>query len=169
MASALTRPTTIVSTTPINIQPTSASTSGAASRNIARNSDLAGSARMVDGVTLVAYFYRTSPRCQVRGVGYTPSHARLTTKGITRMATVKTAISLDQALFKETNRTARELRVPRSRVISIALEEFFRRRRSREMTEQLNRVYAGGPTKEERRVQESAMAQLRERLKDEKW
>ncbi len=85
------------------------------------------------------------------------------------MATVKTAISLDQALFKETNRTARELRVPRSRVISIALEEFLRRRRSREMTEQLNRVYAAGPTKEERRVQESAMAQLRERLKDEKW
>ena len=85
------------------------------------------------------------------------------------MPAIKTAISLDEKLFKATNRAARELRVARSRVIAMALEEFLRHRRGQEITEQLNRVYAKGPTKEERRVQEGAMAQLRERLKDEKW
>src|SRR5262245_1355670 len=39
MASALTRPTNIVSTMPMAIQPSSVSTSGAASINMARNSD----------------------------------------------------------------------------------------------------------------------------------
>src|SRR6185437_7240215 len=55
IASALTRPTTIVSTTPIIIQPTSASTSGAARRAIARIS--ARSAEMAGEVTRLSSLF----------------------------------------------------------------------------------------------------------------
>jgi metal-responsive CopG/Arc/MetJ family transcriptional regulator len=81
------------------------------------------------------------------------------------MSSVKTAISLDQSLFKETNRTARLLRIPRSRVIAMALEEFLHRRRNRETTEQLNRVYANGPDPESQRVVEAMSETLAKRLK----
>lgn len=85
------------------------------------------------------------------------------------MPSVKTAISLDHSLFEEADRTAREMRVPRSRIISLALEEFLRKRRAQQITDRLNRVYANGPTEEEKRVQKALMAHLRARLKDEKW
>jgi metal-responsive CopG/Arc/MetJ family transcriptional regulator len=85
------------------------------------------------------------------------------------MPSVKTAISLDAALFKEADRRARKLRVPRSRVISIALEEYFRRQRGRDITERFNRAYPNGPSKEEQRLQNTMMSQLRKKLEDEKW
>jgi metal-responsive CopG/Arc/MetJ family transcriptional regulator len=55
--------------------------------------------------------------------------------------TIKTAISLDQALFEEAETLATALRVSRSRLYGLALRDYLRRQANRARFEQLNRVY----------------------------
>jgi metal-responsive CopG/Arc/MetJ family transcriptional regulator len=59
------------------------------------------------------------------------------------MHTMKTAISVDDDLITEADRTAREMKVSRSRLFSLALESYLRNREHERILEQLNRVYAG--------------------------
>jgi metal-responsive CopG/Arc/MetJ family transcriptional regulator len=56
--------------------------------------------------------------------------------------TMKTAISVDDHLITEADRTAREMGVSRSRLFSLALENYLRNRERGKILEQLNRVYA---------------------------
>lgn len=56
--------------------------------------------------------------------------------------TVKTAISMDAGLFEEAETMAGQMKVTRSRLIGMALDEFIRRHRNRAMLEQLNAAYA---------------------------
>lgn len=60
------------------------------------------------------------------------------------MPTVKTAISLERALFDAADLVAHELNVPRSRVFVIALQEYLRRREHQRLLDQLNVVYDDG-------------------------
>jgi metal-responsive CopG/Arc/MetJ family transcriptional regulator len=55
---------------------------------------------------------------------------------------MKTAISVDDQLLTEADRTARELGLSRSRLFSLALEAYLRHRRQEEMIEKLNQAYA---------------------------
>ena len=55
---------------------------------------------------------------------------------------MKTAISLDTNLLKEADQTARVLGLSRSRLFSIALDDYLRRRRQEKMVEQLNQTYS---------------------------
>lgn len=61
------------------------------------------------------------------------------------MSSVKTAISLDQTLFDEADALAQEIHVSRSRLFVLALEEFIRRHRNRQLQARLNEAYAGEP------------------------
>lgn len=54
---------------------------------------------------------------------------------------MKTAISIETPLLEETDRTARKLGVSRSRLVSLALRNYLRQSRNREIVEQLNLVY----------------------------
>jgi metal-responsive CopG/Arc/MetJ family transcriptional regulator len=63
--------------------------------------------------------------------------------------TIKTAISLDQRLFKAGEVVAKELNVSRSRLFSMALEEFIRRRRNRKLLDEINAAYTDEPDQEE--------------------
>jgi len=49
------------------------------------------------------------------------------------MATIKTAISLEDALFRQAEGLARRMKVSRSRLFATALEEFIERRRNQEL------------------------------------
>ncbi|MHC1781192.1 MAG: CopG family transcriptional regulator [Anaerolineaceae bacterium] len=60
------------------------------------------------------------------------------------MAKVKTAISIDGDLLEETDTLAVELDIPRSRVVSLALEEFIQRHRNRKLLHQINEAYKDG-------------------------
>ena len=60
------------------------------------------------------------------------------------MATVKTAISIEQSLFERVDDLAEALQLPRSQVFAIAVEEFIQRHENRMILETLNRVYADG-------------------------
>ena len=64
---------------------------------------------------------------------------------------MKTAISVDDALMQEADKTARHLGLSRSGLIAAALRDYLRRRRSARITEALNEVYAD-PSPAERRL-----------------
>ena len=70
---------------------------------------------------------------------------------------MKTAISLEDELLLQADRTAREMGVSRSRLFSIAMEAYLRKRRNQEILDRLNRVYAADPGPKER----SAVAGIR--------
>ena len=61
------------------------------------------------------------------------------------MSSVRTAISLDRSLLEEADALAEELRVSRSRLFVLALEDFRRRHQNRQLQARLNEAYAGEP------------------------
>jgi len=81
------------------------------------------------------------------------------------MATVKTAISLDQRLFQEINAIARRRRIPRSQLIAQAVREFLRARSRDDLTERIDRSEAAiAETAQERRAKSASVENLRELL-----
>jgi predicted transcriptional regulator len=90
------------------------------------------------------------------------------------MASVKTAISVDKDLFAKADDLARELGVTRSHLFGLAMEDFIRRRRNKQMFDQLNEAYANGPTPDEEEALEAGLHLYREVLdldsaQDEQW
>ncbi len=85
------------------------------------------------------------------------------------MATVKTAISLDESLFARVEELACEMQVSRSRLVALALEEFVRRRENQQLLEQINAAYEDSPeTDEEREFIRAAGRHFRELLDNER-
>ena len=56
---------------------------------------------------------------------------------------MKTAVSLPDPIFKEAERLARRLGVPRSRLYAAAIASFVQAHRRKGITEALNEVYSG--------------------------
>jgi metal-responsive CopG/Arc/MetJ family transcriptional regulator len=81
---------------------------------------------------------------------------------------MKTAVSVNDRLLEEADRTARRMGLSRSGLFSRALEDFLRHRRQEEMVEQLNRVYGRGPDAEERRTATRMKAKFRGVIR-ERW
>jgi antitoxin MazE6 len=61
------------------------------------------------------------------------------------MANVKTAVSLQKSLFEQVEALAGEMKVSRSRVFALALEDFIRRHQNRRLLERINVAYADTP------------------------
>lgn len=74
------------------------------------------------------------------------------------MASVKTAISVDAALFKDVERVARKLRLSRSRFFAQAARDFLRRYHGRELLERINDAYKDGLDRDEERTLEAMRA-----------
>jgi len=55
---------------------------------------------------------------------------------------MKTAVSLPEELFKQAEKTAARLGIPRSRLFAQALEEFIDHHRSDSVTQRLNEIYS---------------------------
>ena len=83
------------------------------------------------------------------------------------MATIKTAISLQKALFEQVDSLAREKKVSRSRLFVLALEDYLRREQNRKLAEQLNAVYGGEPDPEQEALQRTMKRQFRQRVEGE--
>jgi metal-responsive CopG/Arc/MetJ family transcriptional regulator len=58
------------------------------------------------------------------------------------MVTVKTAISLQKPLFDQVEALAEELKVSRSRIFALAVEEFVHRHQSRRLLQRINEAHA---------------------------
>jgi metal-responsive CopG/Arc/MetJ family transcriptional regulator len=67
------------------------------------------------------------------------------------MANIKTAVSLREQLFRQTELLARDLKLSRSRLFAVALEEFIERRRNRDLLDRINKVYSEKPDAVERK------------------
>jgi metal-responsive CopG/Arc/MetJ family transcriptional regulator len=65
---------------------------------------------------------------------------------------VKIAISLDEALFRDAESTARRMKVSRSRLFATAMAEFLERRRNLKLLDALNTAYGAPPSPSERRL-----------------
>ncbi len=68
------------------------------------------------------------------------------------MANVKTAISINKALFEQVNKLADELDVSRSHLFVLAVEEFIQRYENEQLLQQLNQAYDDLPLADEEQV-----------------
>jgi metal-responsive CopG/Arc/MetJ family transcriptional regulator len=84
------------------------------------------------------------------------------------MESIKTAISIDKSLFKQANALAHKLKVSRSRLFVIALEDFIRQQESREILDKVNAVYADEPDGAEKALRRK-MRQSFSRLVEGQW
>ena len=85
------------------------------------------------------------------------------------MTQMKTAVSIPQDLFQETDLIAHELNIPRSRVITLALEEFARRYQNKKLLKQINQAYSEPMTSDEKESLEIIRSHQKRIARDEKW
>lgn len=64
----------------------------------------------------------------------------------------KTAISIQDSLFKEAEGLARELRISRSQLFAMAVERYVASYRNRKLLEQIDRSYSEAPDPAEERA-----------------
>lgn len=84
------------------------------------------------------------------------------------MTNVKTAISLPKSLFEQAEAVGCEMKVSRSRLIAIALEEFIRRYQNRQLLEKINAAYEDPPDEEEQALLRS-MSRYHRRIVEGEW
>ncbi len=86
------------------------------------------------------------------------------------MATnVKTAISMQEELFKEVNKLAGELRVSRSRLFVMAVQDFIKKKESHNLLSQINNAFSDTPDSEEINIQGKMRKKQSRKLEREPW
>ena len=83
------------------------------------------------------------------------------------MSSVKTAISIREHLFEQVEILARELKISRSRVFVLAVEEFIKRYQNRQLLEEINQAYADLPDAAEQSYLNKARQQHRDLIEGE--
>lgn len=83
------------------------------------------------------------------------------------MGNIKTAISLPESLFEEAEVVANEMKVSRSKLMAIALEEFVRRYQNQQLLAEINDAYAD-PNEEEQAIHSSIRRHHR-RIVEGEW
>ena len=86
------------------------------------------------------------------------------------MATsVKTAISMQEELFKEVNKLAGELHVSRSRLFVMAVQDFIKKKESQNLLSQINNAFSDHPESEEIKIQSKMRQKQAKKLEREPW
>jgi len=80
----------------------------------------------------------------------------------------KTAVSMRDNLLKAADALAKEMDVSRSQLFAMAVEEFIRVKRNREIHEMLNSAYQDGPDENET-AHLSKMKGIQRRILEGKW
>ncbi len=83
------------------------------------------------------------------------------------MEYVKIAISVQKSLFEKAEKLAHQMKVPRSRLFVMALEEYIQRQQNRELLAQINAASADEPDPAEKTLREKSTKAYREDLEDE--
>ncbi|RME74102.1 MAG: ribbon-helix-helix protein, CopG family [Chloroflexi bacterium] len=84
------------------------------------------------------------------------------------MASIKTAISIQKALYEQVDQMARELNVSRSRIFVMAVEEFIQRYQNQQLLQQINQAYDDMPPAEEQ-VYLDKMRQQHRQVVNREW
>ena len=86
------------------------------------------------------------------------------------MATsIKTAISMQEELFKEVNKLAGELHVSRSRLFVMAVQDFIEKKKSHNLLSQINNAFNDHPDSEEIKIQSKMRKKQAQKLEKESW
>ena len=81
---------------------------------------------------------------------------------------MKTAISIDDGLLREADKTARLMGLSRSRLFAMAVGDFLQRQRREQMLLRLNEVYADGMEPAETPLLKGIKAKVRRTVR-ERW
>lgn len=84
------------------------------------------------------------------------------------MSRVKTAISLDHSLFEQVEILARKMKVSRSRLFAMALEDFLRHCESEQLLREINAAYQDEPDEAEQ-MRRRGMHRLHRKLIEGEW
>jgi metal-responsive CopG/Arc/MetJ family transcriptional regulator len=82
------------------------------------------------------------------------------------MENIKTAVSIRKPLFEQAEDLAHRMKVSRSRLFALALEDYIRRQQDRELLASINAAYADGPTPTEVGVLREARESYARHLED---
>ena len=85
------------------------------------------------------------------------------------MANVKTDISLRKSLLEEAEAVAREMKVSRSRLFMMAIEDFIQRHQNKKLLEKLNAAYQDDEPDEEERARLDQMRRYHRTLVEGEW
>jgi metal-responsive CopG/Arc/MetJ family transcriptional regulator len=83
------------------------------------------------------------------------------------MAHVKTAVSLREDLFEQVEALASEMKISRSRLFVLALEEFLQRHQNQQLLEQINAAYDEAPDPSEQALRRRMRRQHRQIVEGE--
>lgn len=81
---------------------------------------------------------------------------------------MKTAISIEDGLLHEADKTAQRMGLSRSRLFALAVQDFLQRQRQEQMLRRLNEVYANGADTSEKQLLKRIKAKARPGVK-ERW
>ena len=84
------------------------------------------------------------------------------------MHAVKTAISIEKDLFDQAEKIARTMKVSRSKLFVIALQDFIEHQKNKELLAQINAAYADEPDATEQALRKKARRQHR-RIVEGEW
>ncbi len=85
------------------------------------------------------------------------------------MANIKTAISLQESLFEQAEALARDMKVSRSRLFVLALENFIREYQDRQLFERINKAYEDIPQDETEQLRLRQITRQQRRLMEGEW
>ena len=84
------------------------------------------------------------------------------------METIKTAISIQKSLFEKAEDLARKMKVPRSRIYALALQDYLRRRENKNLLAQINAAQAEELEASEKKLRQRSKRTHR-RLVEGEW
>ena len=85
------------------------------------------------------------------------------------MPGVKTAISLDEELLIKVSRLADDLHVSRSKVFTLAVQDYLKKQENQSFLAQLNEAYEDFPSEEERGISKSMRNKHNNIIEQESW
>ncbi len=84
------------------------------------------------------------------------------------MTTIKTAISIDSSLMQEVNEWTRELKISRSRLFAMGVENLIQQYKNKRMLGSINKVYDALPAEEDAHL-EAMYTEFNDLMVDEGW
>jgi metal-responsive CopG/Arc/MetJ family transcriptional regulator len=84
------------------------------------------------------------------------------------MQAIKTAISIEKNLFDQADKIARTMKVSRSKLFVMALQDFIEHQKNKEMLAQINAAYADEPDAAEQTLRRKSRGQHR-RIVEGEW
>ena len=85
------------------------------------------------------------------------------------MSGVKTAISLDEELLIKVSRLADDLHVSRSKVFTLAVQDYLKKQENQSFLAQLNEAYEDFPSEEEGGISKSMRIKHNNIIEQESW